>query len=397
MKVSLQSKIALYPLSIQKDKKNYIVEEPISGDFFELPEISVDAIKRLVKGEGLAAIENALKDSYPEEEVEIIEFVEQLVELGLVQDVDGVRVNRDKEKQIKSVSDAGGFLWVPHRVGRLFFNGTMNKVYLLLLVSNILILILNPELLPHYKDIFLFDSMTLNVINYLLFSIVLILIHEFGHILAIRSYNLPAKLSIGNRLIFIVFETDLTQAWKLDSKQRNILYLAGMSFEQIILFLSFSCMLLFPNANFVGILSIIVLDIFIKSIYQCCFYMKTDVYYVVENVTGCYNLMESGKIYLSSFFKKHRKSGKDHKEMFQDEGNLIRVYSVFYIVGVFLTLLLAVLYFLPQLYYMFSTIYLNILGAGDRAAFWDAIAFLVQTMFMLVLLAYLARKQRREN
>ncbi|ATP40663.1 peptidase [Solibacillus sp. R5-41] len=397
MKVSLQSEITLYPLSIQKDSKNYIVEEPISGDFFELPEISVDAIKRLDKGEGLAAIEKTLKDSYPEEEVDIIEFVEQLVELGIVQEVDGVRVNRDKEKRAKSASDAGGFLWVPHWVGRLFFNGTMNMVYLLLLVSNVIILILNPELFPHYKDIFLFDSMVLNVINYLLISIVLILIHEFGHILAIRSYDLPAKLSIGNRLIFIVFETDLTQAWKLEPKQRNILYLAGMSFEQIILFLSFGFMLLFPNANFVGILSIIVLDIFIKSIYQCCFYMKTDVYYVVENVTGCYNLMESGKIYLSSFLNKHRKSGKDHKEMFQDEWNLIRIYSAFYIVGVFLTLLLTVLYFLPQLYYMFSTIYLNILGAGDRAAFWDAIVFLVQTMFMLVLLVYLAKKQRREN
>ena len=26
--------------------------------------------------------------------------------------------------------------------------------------------------------------------------------------------------------------------------------------------------------------------------------MKTDIYYVFENMTGCYNLMESGKQYL---------------------------------------------------------------------------------------------------
>ena len=68
----------------------------------------------------------------------------------------------------------------------------------------------------------------------------------------------------------------------------------------------------------------------------------------------------------------------------------------FYIVGVFLTILLAVLYFLPQLFYMYNTIYLNISGAGDRAALWDAIIFFVMTMFMLVLLVYLARKQKRE-
>lgn len=394
MKVSLQSKITLYPLSIQKDKKNYIVEEPISGDFFELPEISIDAIKRLEKGEGLAAVEKSIKDSYPEEEVDIIEFVEQLVELGLVQEVDGVPVHSEKEKQASSITRAGDFLWIPSWVGRLFFNRTMNKVYLLLLVFNILILVLNPEFFPHYKDIFLFDSMVLNMITYFLISLVLILIHEFGHIFAIRSYDLPAKLSIGNRLIFIVFETDLTQAWKLAPKQRNSLYLAGMSFEQIIIFLSFGLMLLFPDVNFAGILSIIVLDIFIKTIYQCCFYMKTDVYYFVENITGCYNLMESGKGYLHSLLKKHRKSENENQKMFQDNRIVIRIYSAFYIVGMLLTLLLFAVYFLPQLYYASTTIFTNIQRPGDNAAYWDAVAFLAQTIVMIGLLVYLVRKQR---
>ena len=343
------------------------------------------------KGEELVAIETVLKDAYPAEDVNILEFVEQLVELGLVQAVDGVPVKRGQEKQAKSAS--AGFLWIPYWVGRLFFNKTMNVFYLLLLVVNIFILIVNPQLFPHYKDLFLFDSMVLNMISYLFISLVLIIIHEFGHVLAIRSYDLPAKLSVGTRLIFIVFETDLTQAWKLELKQRNILYLAGMSFEQIILFVAFGLMLLFPDANFAGILGIVVLDIFIKFIYQCCFYMKTDVYYVVENVTGCYNLMENGQTYLRSFLKKHRKPGKHFKELFQDEWNWIRMYSVFYIVGVFLTLLLAVLYFVPQLYYIFSTIYLNLLGVGNRAAFWDAMAFFVMMMTMLILFIYLARKK----
>ncbi|WP_339172341.1 PqqD family protein [Solibacillus sp. FSL R5-0691] len=394
MNVSLQSEITLYPLSIRKDKKHYIVEEPISGDFFELPEIGVDAIKRLEQGEELATIEQALKNSYPDEEVDIVDFVEQLLDLGLVQEVDGVHV---KKELSKSSSRSGGFLWIPQSVGRLFFNEMMSKVYLLLLIANIIILILNPELFPHYKDIFLFDSMVLNILVYLSISLVLILIHEFGHILAIRSHNLPAKLSIGNRLIFIVFETDLTQAWKLDPKKRNTLYLAGISFEQVILFISFGIMFLFPDASIIGILGIIVLDIFIKFIYQCCFYMKTDVYYVVENLTGCYNLMESGKIYLNSLVKKHRKDEKNYKEIFQNEWNLIRLYSVFYIVGVVLTLVLAVMYIVPQLYYTYNTIYMNLLGAGDRAAFWDAIAFSVMTMFMLFLLVFVARKQKHEN
>ncbi|MER1988414.1 MAG: peptidase, partial [Solibacillus isronensis] len=104
-----------------------------------------------------------------------------------------------------------------------------------------------------------------------------------------------------------------------------------------------------------------------------------------------------GKIYLNSLVKKHRKDEKNYKEIFQNEWNLIRLYSVFYIVGVVLTLILAVMYFVPQLYYTYTTIYLNLLGADDRAAFWDAIAFLIMTMLMLVLLVFVARKQKHEN
>src|SRR5690606_19199683 len=228
----------------RKDKKHYIVEEPVSGDFFELPEIGVDALKRLEQGEELVSIEHTLKNSYPDEEVDMVDFVEQLLELGLVQKVDGVPVKRE---QSRATTNSGGFFWIPQSVGRLFFNRVMNKVYLLLFLANIIILILNPELFPHYKDIFLFDSMVLNILMYLSISLVLILIHELDHILAIRPHDVPAKLSIGNRLIFIVFETDLTQAWKLDPNKRNILYLAGISFEQVILSLSFGIMLLFPG------------------------------------------------------------------------------------------------------------------------------------------------------
>ena len=81
MKISLQSHITLYELSIKKEKKNFIVEEPISGDFFEMTEITVEAIRRIEMGEGLDEVEKMLKRNYPEEEVDMVVFVEQLVEL----------------------------------------------------------------------------------------------------------------------------------------------------------------------------------------------------------------------------------------------------------------------------------------------------------------------------
>lgn len=388
LKLTLQSQITLFPISIQKDKKNYIVEEPVSGDFFEMPKICIDAIDRINEGQTLGDIEIVLRENYPNEKVDMIEFGEQLIELGLIQELDGEKLTHTKESQV-----SGGFTWIPSSVGRFFFNGITNKIYLILLLLNVSLMLWNPGLFPHYQDIFLFDSMMLNIITYMLISLVLIMIHEFGHILAIRSYDLPAKLSIGNRLIFVVIQTDITSAWRLAPRQRNILYFAGMSFEQTCLLVALSTKVLFPEANAIilGILGIVVFDIFIKTLYQCAFYMKTDVYYFVENITGCYNLMESGKKFLSKWLPYLRKDSSD-TEVFDGEQNIVRMYSVFYIAGILLTVSLVLFYFLPQAYYAYSQVLSNLLWSTTPSAFWDAIAFLGQTVLLLSLFLYSKRK-----
>lgn len=389
LKLSLESQITLYPLSIQKDRKNYIVEEPVSGDFFEMPEICIDAIERINDGQLLGEIESKLQKKYPKEKVDIIEFGGQLMELGLIQEVNG-----EKVKQVKEIQSSGGFTWIPPRVGRFFFNRVTNKIYLILLMVNISLIVWNPELFPHYQDIFLFHSMMLNIITYMFISLFFIIIHEFGHILAIRSYDLPTKLDIGNRLIFVVFETDLTSAWKLAPKQRNILYFAGMAFEQTIVFIVLTIQLLFPSANgiFIGILGIIALDIVIKTLYQCCFYMKTDVYYFIENITGCYNLLERGKQFLSKWIP-FLKIDSNETEPFEGECKVVRIYSAFYIGGILLTLSLFVVYFVPQAYFAYSQVFSNLLRSTSSSAFWDAIAFLGQTVLLLILFLYAKKSQ----
>ena len=143
MKVTLQSQFTLYPLSIQKDKKNYIVEEPVSGDFFEMPVICIDAIERINKGQTLGEIEIELREKYPTENVDMIEFGGQLIELGLVQEIDG-----EKTPQKKDIKASRGFKWIPSSVGRFFFNGITNKIYLLLLLINSITYRLEPWLIP---------------------------------------------------------------------------------------------------------------------------------------------------------------------------------------------------------------------------------------------------------
>lgn len=392
MKLSLQSQLNLSPVTIRRDNRHYIIEEHVSGDFFEMPAVCIDAIRLIEKEEPLEKIETELQQKYPNEEVDMVAFSSQLLELGLVKEIDGVPVEVKKRNQSPE-----GFMWIPSWLGSFFFNKGTTLLYFAIIFMNIFLVVANPALLPSYGDLFLFDAMMLNVLVFMGLSLCLILIHESGHILAVRAYDLPARLEIGNRLLFVVFETDLTPAWKLKPKQRNSLYLAGIWFDQVMLFFAFAIMLVFPGGSefLLGLLSLIVLDLFIKAIYQCCFYMKTDLYYVFENMTGCYNLMENGKAYLSRWIPFLKKDATT--ETFEGEKKIVRAYGIFYLCGVVLTVGLFTIYFIPQAFYAYSQVLPELFDPGGNPYFWDAVAFIGQTVLIGGLLCYSWMKKRRSR
>ncbi|MFV8829603.1 peptidase [Alkalihalobacterium sp. APHAB7] len=392
MKLSLQTKLTLHSLTIRKDKKHYIVEEVTSGEFYEMPQVCIDAIEQINQGVLLEQIEIELKQRYPEETVDLVDFAEQLLELQLIKEVDGVTVEVKKSRPVES-----GFTWIPSSVGRVFFNRFSNKLYVGLLAVNVLFLIVNPQSFPSYKDIFLFETVMPSLLLWMGVSLVLVLIHEFGHILAVRSYDLPAKLGIGHRLFFVVFETDLTPAWKLAPKQRNRLYFGGLCFDQLMLFIALSLQLFFGvnHGLIAGILGLVVLDIFIRTIYQCCFYMKTDLYYVFENCTGCYNVMENGRKLLSQWLPWIK--SPPATETFAGEEKTVKLYSIFFVTGILLTCSLFLFYFIPQTIYAFTKILPGFLQPISDPVFWDAAVFVGQFVLILGLLLYSWIKNRAED
>ena len=391
MKLTLQSKLSLIDLEIHKDKKHYIVEDKENGEFYEMPKVCIDAIEQINKGRDLTDIENTLKEHYPEEDIDIIPFVQQLTDFGLVKEINGESVTVQKNS-----TSVKGFEWISSNFSGIFFNKVSNKIYTLLFLTNFGIILFNPALLPNYHDIFLFNSMVANILTYMAVSLVLIIIHEVGHIIAIRSYNLPTKLDIGNRLFLIVFETDLTPAWKLPSRERNTLYLAGMSFEQAVLFVAFILTIVIGDTHpvLIGLLGIVILDVFVKTIYQFSFFMKTDIYFVMENLTGCYNLMESGKAYLRKWIPFIKKASTE--KIFDNDIPAVRLYSVFYCLGTLLTICIFVFYFVPQVVEVYFHIIKYVIKPSSPY-FWDSIMLLGIFMLMFGLLLYAKTKSKRDS
>jgi putative peptide zinc metalloprotease protein len=389
MSLSHRTKVSLQPLTILKERKHFIVEDSFTGEFYEMPEVCIEAINMINEGSELESIECVLKRKYPHEEVDILDFVKQLLELGLVHKLDGEEIPRKTK-----AADRSGYTWIPSSVGRFFFNDFSVKLYVILFVMNVILLVLNQGLLPRYIDFFVFDLMLQNIFVWLLITFVLVLVHEWGHILAARSEGLPAKLGLGHRLFFVVLETDMSHVWKIPAEKRNMLYLAGMYFDSVVLFVALTGQLFVGEGTMVaGLLKLVVLDTFIRLIYQAAVFMKTDLYYVLENMTGSYNLMENGQDFLSRWIPFLK---RNDTESFKGEERLVRGYAVFYLLGIALTMGIAAVYYIPQLMYAMNLIMLpGFSHPISSIRFWDSAVFLLQIILVLGLLLYSWSKKYR--
>lgn len=396
MNLSYTTNVKLSPLNIIKDKKNYIIEDLNMGEFYEMPQPCINAIEMINQSMQLNEIEDFLKGKYPEEDINILDFINQLLELDLVTEIDGVVLKRKMEPiNSTGLNNSTGYTWIPPGVGKFFFNKITVKLYMAFLATSVALLILKPQLFPRYQDLFVFDLMIVNVAAWLIITFLLVILHEFGHVLAVRSEGLPARIELGHRLFFVVLETDMSQVWKLPAEKRNKLYLAGMYFDMAVLFIVLTAQFFISEESVIltGLLKLVVLDTFIRLVYQAAVFMKTDLYYVFENWTGCYNLMENGQNYLSKWLPLLKVS---RTETFAGEEKVVRGYAIFYLAGVLLTAAITAYYYIPQLIFSINHIMLpGLTEPLNSLRFWDSVVFLLQIILMLGLLLYSWSKKYR--
>lgn len=121
MELTLNSTVCLHAIRFRKEYENYIVTDTITGEKYEMPPLYIDALAMMRDGFLLREIEEKLKEEYPKEEVDILEFTRQLLELELVGMVDGEEIICTKRK------GKDYFAWIRPRVEQFFLN--LNKKY----------------------------------------------------------------------------------------------------------------------------------------------------------------------------------------------------------------------------------------------------------------------------
>ena len=217
----------------------------------------------------------------------------------------------------------------------------------------------------------------------LLFSFGTGFVHELAHMVAARAVGVKSRIGLSHRLWFLVFETDLSGIWAIPRAQRYLPLLAGplidVTSAALLLILLGSNSLAglgFPSQVVNG-LKAMALIYMIRLLWQCYFFLRTDLYYLVALALGCKNLMQDTETMLRNQWARLSARGEvtDQSHIPKTELRVIRLYTVPWVLGRLLALYVLGAIQLPTLFSYFVTAFDNLDGGyrQDTYAFLDSL------------------------
>lgn len=393
-----KSKVEFHDLFRGKEEDGLIsVGRQDIGSYVSLPAEAIEVIDLLNSGNTVGEVKKLLEEKFGEE-VEIEEFIEDMVTNEMVKSIDGFEIATTSKQQ----KDLFSGIKKQH-VGWMFSKYTW-AVYIGMAVFCLVLFAVNPEYIPRPQDYFFHPWYSVAVGFMFFFGWVLVAIHELAHLFAAKSVGIEGNFSVSNRLVFIVAQTNLGNIWTVPREKRYIIYFAGMAWDTTMVFICLVCLLSSDH----GVLTLSTLWYkFLKAvvfakvwgiIWQFRFNMQTDIYYTVANYFRCRNLLGDAQTYikngLSRFYPRFKRV--DMSDTPEKEMRTIKWYALLYFVGTSVTLATYFLRNLPILLLQVAKA-LEGIAAGyvvSPSVFTDAVILIVLNVFRYGLLGFVILRPR---
>lgn len=325
MEISNNS-IIEFRLSIQqKDDDSYIIGNLNENNYLEVP---LEAIQIIKYCDGKRTLGNVseLVNQECGYEVDVNSFIQALFEEDLVYSIDSIVYGKNNNVSY------GRFL---KTIASILFNFKMHKFYAFILLIDFVLMFIFKGNRPVYDNISIFQNKPgLSVLIFFVISWSITLLHESGHYLSAVELNIPVKLRLNLRMVFLVVESDINGVWSVERKRRYMCYMAGIYIESLILLFALIFKFIANNIFFINILDAIILIIFLNYIWQFMIFMRTDIYFVLFNYLNITELHNASIRYLKNIIKNRKISYTKNKASI--------VYSIIYCIGLLFSVIYAV-------------------------------------------------------
>lgn len=296
-RIGPSTRVELHDLAVRRDRDEWIVGRMSTRTFVALPAAGARAVELLGQGRSVARTAELLREETGEE-FEITEFVADLTALGFVARI-GDRPVPD------SVPAHASLPWLrPHHV-RLSLHPALPVLVALLLAAAVVVLVRRPDLLPGHRDLLWSPHGSVLLLSGAAAGWTLLLAHELAHLVTARAAGVPGRMRLGTRLQFLVMQTDISGIELAPRRHRLTAYLAGIALNLSVA----SCLLLVLAATDAGttahrLLAAALLLALLPLPFQCMVFTRTDLYFVLQDLTGCRDLYGDGLAYARYRFRR---------------------------------------------------------------------------------------------
>lgn len=325
------SRVRLRPLSQRRDGDGWVIGRVETGDFIAVPDVGQRAITLLGQGHAVGEVA-ALLRAETGSAFAVSGFVAALDDLGFVEAVDG-------ETRTDGAVPRPSLPWLRPGHVRWLLHPVVPAIVLGAILAIVILLAWHPALVPSYHMLVWSRRAGLVLAVNAAIAWVLILVHELAHLAMARAAGAPARITISTRLQFMVAQTDVSGVWGAPRRQRMAVYLAGMGIDAVMV-AAFLLVLVLANPHGLAreLLCVAVAETALALPAQFMVFMRTDFYFVLQDLTRCANLYADGSAYLRHLARRLTRRGTGaNPDPSQDyppsQRRAVRVYSAVLLVG----------------------------------------------------------------
>jgi hypothetical protein len=389
--IELDQSVALHELTYLDEGDEVVVGRPDIESYAVLPRDGAELLRRLAGGETPRSAATWYESEY-HEPLDVADFLATIGELGFIR------------AQGEAVVARAPVRWT--RLGRAVFSPVAGAVLVGLVTLALIAIVRRPALVPDYRDVFFTRSLVVIELVAFLGQIPLLFLHEAAHALAGRRLGLPTRLGIGRRLYYVVFETTMDSLVSVPRRRRYLPMLAGMLADlaavSVLLLVAAATETAAGGLTTVGRIALaLAFTTLLRITWQFWFYLQTDLYYVVVTTLGCVDLQRTAKQLLRN--KLNRLIGRtthlvDESDWHARDAAVARWYAWLLLVGYATSITTLLLVGIPAARRMVELVVTSLNGSThDAGHVWDSVVFLSLNLIQIVVLAWVAVRDRRRR
>jgi hypothetical protein len=389
-KTVTEQTLHLHDLSFVSEGDEVVVGRLETGSYAVFPADGAELLRRL--GEGMPMSQaSAWYEGTFGGPVDIDDFAVTLAGLGFVREP-GAEWNPAGPVRLQ-------------RLGRALFSPPAWACYAAIIAGWLFAASRTSAMLPHPSQFYFTASLVIVQAAVVAAQVPLLFLHEGFHVLAGRRLGLPTRVGVSNRLIYVVFETQLNGLNSLPRRARYLPFLAGLLCDGVLFCaLGLIAELTRPGDGSYSLAGrfclALAFTVAVRMAWQFQLYLRTDLYYVFATALNCHDLHGASTALLRNRIWRalgRTRTITDQDQWTEHDRRVAALYGPFIVLGIAVMMLITAFGSFPVARQYFATITRDLAYGPLNAHFWDGLGSLSFNVAQIVALIVLSRRKRGQR